>query len=89
MNLPKGPVPAGGFSIVHGALHDEDEYVFSPAQAADGLLDAPTPVVFFGHTHIQGGFTFRDDDIGDAALQAALPTNDLRLSRSSRHMSIC
>ena len=31
-----------GFSIVHGAVHDEDEYVFAPEQAADGLRDAPS-----------------------------------------------
>ncbi len=31
--LPKGPMSVGGFSIVHGAFYDEDEYVFSPALA--------------------------------------------------------
>jgi predicted phosphodiesterase len=56
-NLPKGPKSVGSFSIVHGAFCDEDEYVFSPALALDGLLESPTPVAFFGHTHIQGGFT--------------------------------
>jgi predicted phosphodiesterase len=62
--LPRGPLPAGEFSIIHGAVHDEDEYVFVPAQAIEGLLDAPSAVVFFGHTHIQGGFTLRDDQVG-------------------------
>jgi predicted phosphodiesterase len=61
--LPRGPLPVGDFSIVHGAVHDEDEYVFVPAQAIGGLLDAPTTVVFFGHTHIQGGFTLRDGQV--------------------------
>src|SRR5580658_392753 len=27
--LPQGPLPVNGFSIVHGAIHDEDEYVFA------------------------------------------------------------
>jgi predicted phosphodiesterase len=62
-NLPKGPVSVDGFSIVHGALHDEDEYVFGPAQAIEGLIDAPFPVAFFGHTHMQGGFALRDDQV--------------------------
>jgi predicted phosphodiesterase len=62
--LPRGPLPAGEFSIIHGAVHDEDEYVFVPAQAIEGLLDAPSAVVFFGHTHIQGGFTLRDEQVG-------------------------
>jgi predicted phosphodiesterase len=62
-SLPKGPLTIDGFSILHGALHDEDEYVFGPIQALEGLLEAPSPVSFFGHTHIQGGFTFRDDQV--------------------------
>jgi len=62
--LPIGPVSVDGFTIVHGAHRDEDEYVFAPAQALDSLLDAPTPVTFFGHTHLQGGFTLRDDKVG-------------------------
>jgi predicted phosphodiesterase len=69
--LPTGPVTINGFSIVHGAFRDEDEYVFAPAQALDGLLDAPSPVTFFGHTHLQGGFTLRDDKVGVLQLKPA------------------
>jgi predicted phosphodiesterase len=58
--LPTGPMKIDGFTIVHGAARDEDEYVFAPAQALDSLIDAPSPVTFFGHTHLQGGFTLRD-----------------------------
>ncbi len=61
--LPVGPLSIDGFSIVHGAFRDEDEYVFAPAQALDGLLEAPSPVTFFGHTHLQGGFTLRNDQV--------------------------
>jgi predicted phosphodiesterase len=64
VELAKGPRSVENFSMVHGALHDEDEYVVSPALAVDGLLSAPTELTFFGHTHIQGGFTFKDDHIG-------------------------
>jgi predicted phosphodiesterase len=60
--LPTGPATVDGFTIVHGAFRDEDEYVFAPAQALDGLIDAATPVTFFGHTHLQGGFTLRNED---------------------------
>ncbi|MGA8224550.1 MAG: metallophosphoesterase family protein [Candidatus Acidiferrales bacterium] len=62
--LPTGPMTVNGFSLVHGAFRDEDEYVFAPAQALDSLLDAPSPVTFFGHTHLQGGFTMRDNKVG-------------------------
>ncbi len=38
-HLPAGPIEAGGLTLVHGALHDEDEYVFSPVQALASLAD--------------------------------------------------
>lgn len=61
--LPTGPLQVNSFYMVHGAVHDEDEYVFAPAQALGSLLDAPSPVVFFGHTHLQGGFTLQDEKV--------------------------
>ncbi|HKW89361.1 MAG TPA: metallophosphoesterase family protein [Candidatus Acidoferrales bacterium] len=60
--LPTGPAPFNGMSLVHGAIRDEDEYVVAPAQALDSLLDAPSPVTFFGHTHLQGGFALGPDN---------------------------
>ncbi len=53
--LPQGPRESDGVVLVHGAFQDEDEYVFTPAQALEGLLDSTLPVTFFGHTHHQGG----------------------------------
>src|SRR6266478_699656 len=38
--LPPGPLATDGIVLVHGAFQDEDEYVFTPAQALDGLLDS-------------------------------------------------
>src|ERR1700686_1869745 len=57
-NLPRGPVTSDGIVLVHGAFQDEDEYVFTPAQALEGLLDSAAAVTFFGHTHHQGGFSY-------------------------------
>jgi predicted phosphodiesterase len=62
--LPQGPASAEGITLIHGAYHDEDEYVFVPGQAMGGLLDSPTDVTFFGHTHHQGGFSYRVGQIG-------------------------
>jgi len=62
-SLPRGPLAVDDFYLIHGTLHDEDEYMFSPVQALEGLLTAPGPVVFFGHTHIQGGFCLRGEDV--------------------------
>ena len=61
--LPKGPLETDGVVLVHGAFQDEDEYVFTPAQALEGLLDSSTVLSFFGHTHHQGGFSYHESDI--------------------------
>src|SRR3984957_8666104 len=66
LKLPTGPIEIDGISFVHGALRDEDEYVFTPAEALDGLLEAPSSVTFFGHTHLQGGFALRDNNLVEA-----------------------
>ena len=58
--LPKGPLETDGILLVHGAVQDEDEYVFTPEQALEGLLDSNAGVTFFGHTHHQGGFSYQD-----------------------------
>ncbi|HET8925470.1 MAG TPA: metallophosphoesterase family protein [Candidatus Acidoferrum sp.] len=61
--LPQGPLSTDGIVLVHGAFQDEDEYVFTPAQALDGLLDSTAPITFFGHTHHQGGFSYQDSQL--------------------------
>jgi len=61
--LPPGPFATDGIVLIHGAFHDEDEYVFTPAQALDGLLDSTAEVTFFGHTHHQGGFAYQDSNL--------------------------
>ena len=62
--LPSGPKKTQGVVLIHGAFQDEDEYVFTPAQALEGLLDSSTTLSFFGHTHHQGGFSYHESDIG-------------------------
>ncbi len=97
-DLPIGPAQAEGVTLIHGAFRDEDEYVFAPAQALDGLLSSPTDVSFFGHTHFQGGFSFRDNKIevigirtapaspgsGDGKNQAAFAA--LRIEHGTRYL---
>jgi predicted phosphodiesterase len=77
-SLPGGPLKAEGLALVHGAVEDEDEYVFAGNQALTGLLQSPCSLTFFGHTHIQGGFSYDGTKVervdvappqgGDAAL---------------------
>jgi len=58
--LPHGPVQLEefpGFQFVHGSPLDEDEYLVSVRDALEPLMTDSIPVTFFGHTHLQGGFT--------------------------------
>ena len=58
--LPQGPLrhdELAGIEFVHGSARDEDEYVLNPSTAAANLrMPGHTDKIFFGHTHLQGGF---------------------------------
>ncbi len=86
--LPAGPLEVDGVSMVHGALQDEDEYVFAPAQALEGLLDSPSAVTFFGHTHFQGGFSYRENKLDVIQLRPEAGTGfaALRLEPGTRYL---
>jgi predicted phosphodiesterase len=58
-SLPHGPVVVPDLpqmQLVHGSPNDEDEYVVSLGDALAPLITLTTPLAFFGHTHLQGGF---------------------------------
>ena len=86
--LPAGPAPVESVTLVHGSYQDEDEYVFVPGQAMGGLLDSPTDVTFFGHTHYQGGFSYRAGHIGVIQLRPEPGPNfaALRLEPGTRYL---
>ena len=54
--LPRGPLLVEEFELVHGAPYDEDDYVMGSEEAAQAFGYLERRVVFFGHTHVQGGF---------------------------------
>jgi len=56
--LMAGPVEVDGFLLAHGSPEDEDEYLMTLMDAAPVLSRMETTPVFFGHTHLQGGFTW-------------------------------
>jgi predicted phosphodiesterase len=72
--LPPGPVtlptsnggsseatsPANSVQLVHGSPLDEDEYIIVMRDAQEPLMRSEVPLTFFGHTHIQGGFSERN-----------------------------
>ena len=73
--LPAGPIETDGAVLVHGALEEEDEYVFAPNQALPGLIASPRPITFFGHTHIQGGFSYDGTSVGTVEVSQKPGTN--------------
>lgn len=87
-SLPPGPLEASGLVLVHGAFQDEDEYVFTPAQALDGLLDSSGPLTFFGHTHHQGGFSYYDSNLEVLQLRPrpSEPFAALRIETQRRYL---
>lgn len=57
--LPMGPAEVEDFLLTHGSVLDEDEYLIDAQDAANQFPHVLGRVVFFGHTHIQGGFMLR------------------------------
>ncbi|HXB62296.1 MAG TPA: metallophosphoesterase family protein [Acidobacteriaceae bacterium] len=57
--MPQGPIYPSGSAVgcVHGSPLDEDEYIVSLNDACDPLRLQKSLVTFFGHTHLQGGFS--------------------------------
>ena len=64
--MPKGPLhpaePVGQVTCAHGSPLDEDHYIINMRDAWSSLQQMLTPVTFFGHTHVQGGFSQREHD---------------------------
>ena len=69
--LPKGPVMVDHFTVAHGSPLDEDEYMVGELDASQSFAYTQSSLVFFGHTHIQGGFALRYEDIDRIAPPAA------------------
>jgi len=62
--LRRGPLTLASLEHVqffHGSPEDEDEYMLAITSALAELLKCTVPLSFFGHTHIQGGFSLYQD----------------------------
>jgi predicted phosphodiesterase len=65
--LPIGPLGINkDAQLVHGAITDEDDYIFTEADADENLLLAEKPITFFGHSHFPVVFT--TDSEGNSTL---------------------
>jgi len=61
--MPKGPIQASARAMVaHGSPLHEDHYIVSMRDAWTPLQRMTTEITFFGHTHVQGGFSQREHE---------------------------
>ena len=68
--VPKGPLEpefaeadaAHSVTCAHGSPLDEDHYIINMRDAWAPLQKMLTPLTFFGHTHVQGGFSQREHE---------------------------
>ena len=65
--MPKGPIQASERAMcAHGSPLHEDHYIVSMRDAWTPLQRMATEITFFGHTHIQGGFSQREHEWEEA-----------------------
>jgi predicted phosphodiesterase len=66
-SLPEGPIrheALPGVEFVHGAPQDEDEYLLNVFGAEETFrIPGQADIIFFGHTHLQGGFIEEQDQV--------------------------
>jgi predicted phosphodiesterase len=62
--LPQGPLQPEweGITCAHGSPLDEDQYILNMRDAWAPLQQMTTTITFFGHTHLQGGFSQKEHD---------------------------
>jgi predicted phosphodiesterase len=78
-DLARGPREVDGFLMVHGSILDEDEYLIDPYDALFQFPHAEGRLVFFGHTHVQGGFLLWDAGKPAEAAKAKMQGEALRI----------
>jgi predicted phosphodiesterase len=67
--LPIGPVSVTQEAqLVHGAIRDEDDYIFTEAEAEENFALTKKQVTFFGHSHFP--MMFETDERGHARIRA-------------------
>ena len=75
--VPQGPIVAGDgiAACAHGSPLHEDHYLLTMRDAWGPLEQMSTPITFFGHTHIQGGFARNGSDWHEVKPQFAVHEN--------------
>ena len=74
-SLPRGPITVDAdVEICHGSPVDEDEYLFSHAEARIALLTTTRSVCLFGHTHYPAVFESLHGTMEGARVAGAVAT---------------
>jgi diadenosine tetraphosphatase ApaH/serine/threonine PP2A family protein phosphatase len=61
--MPQGPIRASARVLcAHGSPLHEDHYIISMRDAWTPLQRMETEITFFGHTHMQGGFSQNEEE---------------------------
>ncbi len=87
--MPRGPAEGSGFTVAHGSLLDEDQYLLNLEDALQSLSLAAHGLTFFGHTHVQGGFAwFKEQRAGplNPGLRKAADESRLVLDWENRYL---
>jgi diadenosine tetraphosphatase ApaH/serine/threonine PP2A family protein phosphatase len=78
-DLPHGPVaPLDNLQCVHGSPRDEDEYVLVRRDAYSILAHAAAPLIFFGHTHLQGAYWIDEAHESEGIVPPKYPSREGR-----------
>ena len=85
--IPQGPLQptAEEVSCAHGSPLHEDHYIVQMRDAWAPLRQMSTPITFFGHTHVQGGFSQRFQDWHEIRPQYDTVTHQAEPSQSNPH----
>ena len=95
--VPQGPVAPAltGITLSHGSPLDEDVYILNMRDAWAPLQQMETPITFFGHTHVQGGFAQKGHEwqelrppyrLAEAQRDSKAGKWTLRLPPATRHL---
>lgn len=75
--LPAGPVIADDLvELCHGSPDDEDEYLFSAADARLAFAAMRRPVCLFGHTHVPACYSVLQEDLDEISIGATCGEDD-------------
>lgn len=85
-NLPKGPLAVEGFELAHGSTSDEDEYVFTAGEALNAFAYLESRLVFFGHTHVQGGYVWNRARVETIAPLSLMRRKEMRIEADCAYL---